>query len=134
MLKLTLIRCSALRLASTECTSQAGKKEQGAIPYIHDDLVGVVGSEFGHWRAHHSGLRSRVVKVHRLRSRLGLHVVNTAQKIVGVAVRRVSPRRCEDVPQQAVMQDASCPILRKCTTSTAAASMQPTSSENAARR
>src|SRR5713226_10276679 len=34
----------------------SGEKEQGAVPHIHDDLVGVVGGEFGHWRTDDYGL------------------------------------------------------------------------------
>jgi hypothetical protein len=92
-LKLTLMRSFALSLASTECGSQAGNTISVPVLTLTHDLVGVVGSELGDWRADDAGLRPRIVEVDGVRALLYLDVIGAAQEIVRVSVHPVASAR-----------------------------------------
>jgi hypothetical protein len=69
---------------------QPGREhEQGAVAHGHHNLVSVIRRQFGDRRTNNGSLRARIVKTDRVCAFLSLHIVNTAQKIIRMAMHFV---------------------------------------------
>jgi len=77
---------------------QVGRKHQKhSVAHRHDDLICILGREFGNWRSDDVGLRSWIVKIYRLCSRMRMNIVYATQEIVRVAMNRVRRSACVDI-------------------------------------
>ena len=73
------------------------KHQKHPITHRHHDLICILGGERRNWRPDDAGLRSWIVKVNRIRSRMRMNIVYAAQEIVRVAVNRVRRSTCIDI-------------------------------------
>ena len=70
------------------------KHQQHPIAHRQHHLVCILGREFSNGRSDDAGLRSGIVKVDRIRTRMRLHIVNAAQEIIRVAMHRMRRAAC----------------------------------------
>ena len=70
------------------------ENQKHPIAHRHHDLIRILGREFRNWRSDDAGLRSWIVKVNRIGSRVRTNIVYAAQEIVRVAVNCVRRTTC----------------------------------------
>ncbi len=73
------------------------KHQKHPIAHRHHDLIRVLGCEFRNRRSDDAGLRSWIVKINRIGSRVRTNVIYAAQEIIRVAMHRVRRTACVDI-------------------------------------
>ncbi len=73
------------------------KHQQHPVAHCYHDLICILGRKFGNWRPYDAGLRSWIVKINRICSRMRMNIVYATQEIVRVAMSRVRRSACVDI-------------------------------------